>query len=226
LNAALTHPSPNFGERRNGADPRLVVIHYTAMPDAGAALARLCDPSAEVSCHWLIGADGALASLVAEEMRAWHAGAGAWGGCSDVNSASIGIELDNDGASPFPEAQMAALEVLLDRTMARWGIPPEGVIAHSDMAPGRKRDPGPRFDWRRLAAGGRAVWPEPAGKEADLFRALAAIGYPVGDGEAAVLASFRSRFRPGAAGPADAVDARLAADLARRFPVDRTVPSA
>ena len=151
---ALTHPSPNFGARRGGARPSLVVIHYTAMESAEAALARLCDPAAEVSSHWLIGADGALFSLVAEEMRAWHAGAGSWGDVVDVNSASIGIELDNDGVSPFPEAQMVALEELLGGVLARWGIPPEGVIGHSDSAPGRKIDPGPRFDWGRLALSG------------------------------------------------------------------------
>ena len=101
-----------------------------------------------------------------EEARAWHAGAGVWGGAEDVNSRSIGIELANagplDGFPPFPEPQMAALEGLLDAICARWGIPPAGVIAHSDMAPGRKADPGPKFDWRRLARGGRAVWAEAA----------------------------------------------------------------
>ena len=147
----LSHPSPNFGERRGELTPTLVVIHYTAMESAEAALARLSDPVAEVSSHWLIGADGALYSLVDEAMRAWHAGAGSWGDVEDVNSASIGIELDNDGASPFPEAQMVALEELLCGVLERWAIPPEGVIGHSDCAPGRKIDPGPRFDWGRLA---------------------------------------------------------------------------
>lgn len=224
--AVLTHPSPNFGERRNRAVPRLIVIHYTAMADAEAALERLCDPASEVSCHWLVGADGTLASLVDERERAWHAGAGAWGACSDVNSASIGIELDNDGASPFPESQMAALEGLLDGIMARWGIGPDAVIGHSDMAPGRKRDPGPRFDWRRLALGGRAVWPAAGHASRDFSSAARAFGYPAGADEDALLAAFRGRFRPGACGPADLEDARLAADLAHRFPVDREPSSA
>jgi N-acetylmuramoyl-L-alanine amidase len=157
---AVARPSPNCGERRDGLRPSLVVLHYTAMASAEAALARLCDPGAEVSCHWLIDEDGRLFALVPEELRAWHAGAGTWRGRGDVNSRSIGIELQNDGRSPFPERQMAALERLLPGIMARWEIAPAGVIAHSDMAPDRKADPGPRFDWRRLARAGLSVWPE------------------------------------------------------------------
>ncbi len=223
MSAALSHPSPNFGERRCEAVPHLIVLHYTAMADAAAALERLCDPGAEVSCHWLVGADGRVSSLVAEEMRAWHAGVGSWGGCMDVNSASIGIELDNDGVSPFPEAQMAALEGVLDGIMGRWGIGPSGLIGHQDMAPGRKADPGLRFDWRRLARGGRAVWPEGGGRgDPAAFLSMAwHFGYPREAGEEAVLAAFRARFRPGAEGPADATDAGLAAELVRRFSIDR-----
>lgn len=217
----LSHPSPNFGDRRNGLRPTLVVLHYTAMMTADAAVERLCDPAVEVSCHWLVSDQGAVCSLVDEAKRAWHAGAGSWGGCGDVNSASIGVELDNDGFSPFPEAQIAALEALLDGIMARWGIGPAGIIGHSDIAPERKRDPGGRFDWRRLALGGRAVWPE-AGGGGDAFHADArAFGYPADVGDEAVLAAFRARFRPGVSGPVDEVDRAMAADLARRFGVDR-----
>ena len=215
----LSHPSPNFGPRRDGAQVSLVVVHYTAMESAAAALERLCDPAAEVSAHYLISEDGTLFSLVAEDSRAWHAGAGAWGGIQDVNSHSIGIELANDGDSPFPEAQMAALEGLLDDGMGRHGIAPARVIAHSDMAPGRKIDPGPRFDWRRLALGGRSIWPAPS-KPGAVFEDLARFGYALDAGEAAVLAAFRARFRPGATGPQDEIDAGLAADLAARFGVD------
>lgn len=146
----LTHPSPNFGERKGGARPSLVVIHYTAMASAMAACERLCDPGAEVSAHYLIDYDGTVMSLVAEDKRAWHAGAGSWGEITDVNSHSIGIELQNTGFEPFGEPQMAALEGLLSEIMNRWGILPEGVIGHLDCAPGRKIDPGPRFDWARL----------------------------------------------------------------------------
>lgn len=212
-------PSPNFGARRDGLRPELVVLHYTAMPSARASLDRLCDPAAEVSAHYLIDEDGGVVRLVDEAMRAWHAGAGEWRGAGDVNSRSIGIELQNDGASPFPESQMAALERVLGAVMARWAIPPEGVIAHSDMAPGRKADPGPRFDWRRLARAGLSVWPEP-GAPGDFAVDAGAFGYPGVESEL-LLAAFRLRFRPWAEGPVDATDRALAADLARRFAVDR-----
>lgn len=215
-------PSPNCGERRGGLRPRLVVLHYTAMASAEAALARLCDPEAEVSAHYLVDEDGAITRLVPEVLRAWHAGAGEWGGAGDLNSRSIGVELQNDGRSPFPLPQMAALEHLLDAVMARWDIPPEGVIAHSDMAPDRKADPGPRFDWRRLARGGRSVWPDcsdpaPPGDFAGHARAF---GYPDA-GLDLILAAFRLRFRPWATGPLDDTDRAMMARLAARWPVDR-----
>lgn len=213
-------PSPNHGERRGGARPGLVVIHYTAMATAAAARARLCDPAAEVSAHWLIDEAGRAEALVPEDRRAWHAGAGAWGGVGDVNSRSIGIELANPGDRPFPEPQMAALEQLLAGLRDRWGIRPERVIGHSDMAPDRKRDPGPRFDWRRLALAGLSVWPGPGGDAgADLAASLRAFGYPQAPREV-LLAAFRLRFRPWAAGPEGPADRAAAADLARRFPVD------
>jgi N-acetylmuramoyl-L-alanine amidase len=198
--------SPNFGPRRDGLGPELVVLHYTAMPTAETALARLCDPGSEVSAHYLVAEDGRVWRLVDEEMRAWHAGAGSWAGRADVNSRSIGIELANAGPlagfPPFPEPQMAALERLLDAILARWSIAPAGVIAHSDMAPGRKADPGPKFDWRRLARGGRALWPEPALAPAaadwPAFAAAAeAAGYAAPDGDwPAVLRAARLRWRP------------------------------
>lgn len=213
-------PSPNCGPRRGGARPDLIVIHYTALATCAEARARLCDPAAEVSAHWLIDTDGTAEQLVDEAMRAWHAGAGAWGAVTDVNSRSVGIELANPGDLPFPEAQMAALERLLAAIMGRWPVPPERVIAHSDMAPGRKCDPGPRFDWRRLALGGLAVWPGPGGDPSADFRASArAFGYPDVAAEL-LLGAFRLRFRPWAEGPEDGTDRALAHDLARRFPVD------
>jgi len=156
-NAPIWHPSPNFGPRRDALTPTLIVVHYTAMANAPAALERLCDPQTEVSAHYLIGGDGTLWQMVEESQRAWHAGAGEWQGQSDINSRSIGVELDNRGDHPFGEPQMRALEDLLPGIMARWGITAAGVIGHSDMAPGRKFDPGPRFDWARLARQGLAV---------------------------------------------------------------------
>lgn len=217
---AVPWPSPNFGARREGVRPDLIVLHYTAMATCAQARARLCDPAAEVSAHWLISEAGKVEQLVDEQMRAWHAGAGAWGAVSDVNSCSIGIELANSGDAPFPESQMAALERLLAGVMGRWQVPPERVIAHSDMAPARKRDPGPRFDWQRLARTGLSVWPGSGGDARQpLARSLSLIGYPDAPPQAR-LAAFRLRFRPWARGPEDAVDRALAADLALRFPVD------
>ncbi|MEM6488592.1 MAG: N-acetylmuramoyl-L-alanine amidase [Pseudomonadota bacterium] len=145
----------------------MVVIHYTAMATAEAARARLSDPAAQVSAHYLIGRDGALWALVAEDRRAWHAGLAAWAGECDVNSRSIGIELDHPGedeaglAVPYPAAQVAALEALLADLRARRAVPPERVLGHACVAPGRKRDPGPAFDWRRLGRAGLAAWLDP-----------------------------------------------------------------
>ncbi|MDX2485335.1 MAG: N-acetylmuramoyl-L-alanine amidase [Pseudodonghicola sp.] len=199
------HPSPNFGDRRNALRPELVVLHYTAMAGAGAALARLCDPESEVSSHYLIGADGTLWQMVREADRAWHAGAGTWRGLEDINSRSIGIELDNRGDHPFSEPQMATLETLLPGIMARWGIGPAGVIGHSDMAPGRKCDPGPRFDWARLARLGLALPHAPqsgCATDPEGFRALAVrAGYPTEASEADLLSAVRHRVRPSGRGP-------------------------
>ncbi len=212
------YPSPNFGERRGGVRPSLIVLHYTAMASCAEARERLCAPEHEVSAHWLISETGEAEALVDEAMRAWHAGAGEWAGLSDINSHSIGIELVNTGSQPFPEPQMAALERILADIMARWEIPAHRVIAHSDMAPTRKGDPGARFDWRRLALAGLSVWPGAVKAQPESFNAHArTFGYPNAP-DAALLSAFRLRFRPWAMGPLDAVDAGLAADLAQRYP--------
>jgi N-acetylmuramoyl-L-alanine amidase len=207
--------SPNHGERRGGVTPRLVVLHYTGLRDLATARDWLCDPVREVSAHWLLAEDGSAEPLVDEHRRAWHAGAGAWGGITDVNSASIGIEMQNPGSRPYPEAQMAGLERLLSGILARWSIPPAGVIAHSDMAPARKIDPGPRFDWRRLARQGLSIWPDqPGDPEAPLHQSLTAIGYPDAPAEAR-LGAFRLRFRPFARGAESAGDRAVAESVAR-----------
>ena len=187
------------------------MLHYTGMASCAEARERLCDPAAEVSAHWLISETGVVEALVPEHRRAWHAGAGAWGGVTDVNSQSIGVELANPGDRPFAQAQMAALEQLLPAIMARWQIPAQGVIAHSDLAPTRKGDPGARFDWRRLALQGLAVWPDP-GEPGDFRADLRAFGYR-GAAEADLLAAFRLRFRPWGRGPLSEPDAALAAGL-------------
>lgn len=180
---------------------------------------RLCDPAFEVSAHYLIAEDGRLWQMVREEDRAWHAGRGAWGECADVNSRSVGIELANPATHPFPEPQMAVLEVLLGEIMARWSIPASRVLAHSDIATGRKIDPGPRFDWQRLARRGLSVWPQ-AGQGGDFYRDARRFGYR-GTPED-ILAAFRLRFRPRAFGPLDDMDRALMADLAARFPCDQS----
>lgn len=215
---AVWHPSPNFGPRRDGLMPSLIVLHYTAMKSAQAALERLCDPAAEVSAHYLIGADGTLWQMVAEEHRAWHAGAGEWSGQDDINSRSIGIELDNLGTHPFSAPQMAALEKLMHGVMQRWDISAPGVIGHSCMAPGRKSDPGPRFDWNRLARQGLAAAASkgkvPQDPSFELFRkSAAAAGFTAAADDEALLAAVRLRFRPWARGPLTSADfAPLGAD--------------
>jgi N-acetylmuramoyl-L-alanine amidase len=195
-------PSPNHGPRAGAID--MLVLHYTGMKSAEEALDRLCDPAAAVSAHYLIEEAGTLWRLVAEERRAWHAGVSSWRGRSDINDASIGIELANPGHEwgycPFPEAQMAALEGLCCDILARHAIPPRHVLAHSDVAPQRKQDPGELFDWPRLARAGIGLWPA-AGHTApdDWARLLAAIGYEPGrtDEESrAVLTAFQRRYRP------------------------------
>ncbi|MCP5071888.1 MAG: N-acetylmuramoyl-L-alanine amidase [Rhodobacteraceae bacterium] len=207
----------------------MVVIHYTAMESTAAAVERLCDPVAEVSAHYLIGEDGSTYPLVSEDLRAWHAGAGAWGRARDVNSHSIGFELANKGpdsdAPEFPEAQMQTLERILGEILLRRRIPPERVIAHSDMAPGRKSDPGPYFDWKRLADKGLSVWVDAAPAEVDwtVFRSAAEVfGYRATDSDdqswLLVLEAFRLRFRPGVRGPLDGQDVGTIVALAEKWP--------
>ncbi len=200
----------------------MVVIHYTAMDSAAEAIERLCDPEFEVSAHYLIDSDGTITQLVSEELRAWHAGAGAWGDVTDVNSHSIGIELDYcppfEGILQFDPRQMQALQDLLTDILQRHPeITPESIIGHSDMAPGRKVDPGPRFDWRRLALRGLALWPGVAGPGA-FDEDLAAIGYRLPEGAEAglLLAAFRMRCRRWARGRLSGGDRQAARALAAR----------
>lgn len=221
-------PSPNFGDRKDGAVPELIVLHYTAMESCDAACRTLCNPDNEVSAHYLISKDGHVVQMVEEDKRAWHAGAGTWQGRGDVNSRSIGIEMSNTGFVPFSAPLFNSLEVLLRGIMTRWDIPASAVIAHSDFAPGRKIDPGRRFDWQRLARQGMAVWP--VGERhavADMARFSAAatsLGYPDDVEPKTQLASFRLRFNPTASGPVTTRDVSMAEALAREFGIDqRTV---
>ena len=205
-------PSPNFNERQLPVS--MIVLHYTGMQSAEAALARLTDPAAEVSAHYLIDEQGQVLVLVDEALRAWHAGASFWRGVTDVNSASVGIELVNPGHDfgyrPFPIPQMAALLRLLPEIVQRHGIAAANVVGHSDIAPTRKIDPGELFDWEQLASHGlavprpRAALTDPPWDDAGVAAALARYGYAVDDLPAAIRA-FQRRFRPEAVtGLADA----------------------
>ena len=172
-------PSPNFDARR--APPDMLVLHYTGMQTAEAAIARLCDPEARVSAHYVVDEDGSILRLVPEERRAWHAGRGGWQGETDCNAASIGVEIVNPGHEfgyrDFPEAQIAAVLELVADIRGRWTIPDARIIGHSDLAPDRKQDPGERFPWKRLAAAGHGLWFEPAEER------IAALGAPLGPGD-------------------------------------------
>ncbi|WP_420860939.1 N-acetylmuramoyl-L-alanine amidase [Algirhabdus cladophorae] len=188
------------------------------MASSQLALERLCDPEFEVSAHYLICSTGTLYQLVSDEMRAWHAGVGSWGGLDDINSHSIGIELDNNGQVPFTEVQMNCLKALLRDLMTRFDIPPSRVIGHSDMAPGRKSDPGAMFDWQDLAAAGLSVWATTDQQDGPAFdRAAAAFGYPI---TPYTLEAFRLRFRPKSHGPEEPSDRALMQALAAAYPVD------
>jgi len=156
-------PSPNFDARL--APPDMIVLHYTGMASGAAALDRLTDPASKVSAHYLVEEDGRLFALVDEARRAWHAGVASWGVATDINGAAIGIELVNPGHEfgyrPFTDDQMTTLTALLTDIRDRWTIPDARILAHSDVAPARKQDPGERFDWQRLAAAGHGLWTEP-----------------------------------------------------------------
>lgn len=213
----IAAPSPNFDARKG--PPDMVVLHYTGMQSGPEALARLCDPAAKVSAHYLIEEDGRLFTLVAEERRAWHAGVSFWKGERDINAVSIGIELVNPGHEfgyrAFPDAQIAALTDLLDDIRGRWDIPDSRILGHSDVAPDRKQDPGELFPWQALAAAGHGLWVEPSaspgaplsfGDEGAGVFALQAgltrLGYdsaPTGRFEfetALILTAFQSHWRP------------------------------
>lgn len=210
----VDHPSPNCGARRDGLRPELIVIHYTAMDSAEAAIERLCDPEVEVSAHYVISRYGQITQLVDETQRAWHAGAGEWAGKDDINSRSIGIELDNRGYHPFSELQMTALETLLVGIMTRWAIPPSGVIGHSDMSPGRKTDPGLHFDWARLARQGLASAGAPEARPLEIsepaFTAHAqASGFTATAPFDTLLAATRARFAPWRRGALTSADMSL-----------------
>jgi len=196
-------PSPNFDER--SLPVSMIVLHYTGMPDAASAVKRLTDSEAKVSAHYLIAEDGTVMRLVPEDKRAWHAGRSHWRGITDVNSASIGVELVNPGHEwgyrPFPDEQIDALVPLLASIKDRYAITRGNIVGHSDIAPTRKQDPGELFPWGKLARL-RLALPRPTRNlmdpmwtDAGFLLALDRFGYDVSDRLAAVVA-FQRRFRP------------------------------
>ncbi|MEM8663724.1 MAG: N-acetylmuramoyl-L-alanine amidase [Pseudomonadota bacterium] len=222
-------PSPNFDGRT--APPDIIVLHYTDMKSAASAVRWLTTAQSKVSAHYLIGADGDLFQMVAEEDRAWHAGLSFWDGSEDVNARSIGIELDCPGHRPdaptFPAVQIDALLDLLATLRARWPVPRRNVVGHSDVAPSRKIDPGERFPWAKLVAEGHALEAIPVEPthETELTKTLAACGYgPAKDvaTRAHLIKAFHRRHRPDAVtAPADAHTAALAEGLAQAVAKER-----
>lgn len=194
----LLCPSPNHGPRDARLTIDMLLLHYTGMPEADGALKWLCAEESEVSAHYFIYEDGRIVQMVPESRRAWHAGAAFWGGERDINGCSIGVEIANEGPGSiqpeFSEAQMKSVILLCQDILARHTILPQRVLGHSDVAPGRKVDPGPYFDWQRLAKEGIGLWAEPldtgsghvlrsgdTGEEVAAYQqALAGYGYSLG----------------------------------------------
>lgn len=234
-NNIISHPSSNFGDRPEGCPIDILVLHYTGMKSGKEALERLSDPESSVSSHYLIEEDGSILLLVDEDKRAWHAGRGCWQGCSDVNSHSIGVEIVNPGHEfgyrPFPDVQIQSVIALCQDILSRFDIPPERVIAHSDMAPDRKEDPGELFPWKLLAENGIGIWPQddelahatqtPADQNPDAFdQLLAKIGYSLGDESNSTqrAIAFQRHWRPAdISGVADTQCFRIARSLANQI---------
>lgn len=219
--AQVVKPSPNFGERRNGLLPSILLLHYTGVETAAKAIDWLTTAESQVSCHYAIDEAGVVTQMVAEDMRAWHAGESFWAGESDINSVSIGIEIHNPGHEwgyvEFPDVQLLAVEALCLEIIGRHRIRPERVLAHSDVAPRRKQDPGEKFPWGRLARAGIGHWVRPEAVNsaepglaagvagplvAEVQMRLASYGYgiePTGLVDAQtefVVAAFQRHFRP------------------------------
>ena len=232
-------PSPNIEPRREEQKPDLLLLHYTGMESCDGALAWLTNPDSKVSCHYLVDEEGRITQMVAEEMRAWHAGLAHWAGEDDINSCSIGVEIHNGGhefgTPDFPDVQMKAVVELCRDIVTRNNIPPRRVLAHSDVAPARKSDPGEKFDWKRLAEAGVGLWveSEPVGSDdglgpdeggddvKSLQVALKQLGYgiePSGTYDEATLIAvraFQRHWRP------EKTDGR--ADRSTRVTLDRLI---
>lgn len=215
--------SPNIGTRRGTTKPSLLILHYTGLETAKRSIDVLCDPICEVSCHYLIDVDGHVTQMVREADRAWHAGKSYWRGETDINSHSVGIEIQNPGHAhgypDFPDMQMIAVERLARDIVSRHGMPAENVLAHSDIAPQRKIDPGEKFDWQRLHGAGVGHWIAPQKLTEELVasefdaavpdervqtcqKLLQQYGYDVAtdgrldDATQRVISAFQRHFRP------------------------------
>ncbi|HEY8587742.1 MAG TPA: N-acetylmuramoyl-L-alanine amidase [Rhodanobacter sp.] len=218
-------PSPNHDMRR----PVLIVLHYTNQHSVQESLdtLRTANRGGPVSAHYLVGADGHIYQLVSDQLRAWHGGPGRWGTITDINSASIGIELDNDGSTPFAQPQIDSLIRLLGDLTTRLRIPRTQIVGHQDFAPARKDDPGPLFPWQQLADAGFGLWPQGAlidpPVDFDPWLALAAIGYPLDD-RAATVRAFRNHFRGLGGDTLDAQDLRILYNLALQITANGDPP--
>ncbi|HST94355.1 MAG TPA: N-acetylmuramoyl-L-alanine amidase [Microvirga sp.] len=245
--AAKVFPSPNHGERKEGRHPSMLVLHYTGMPDEGEALQWLCNPMSQVSAHYFVFGDGRVLQMVPEARRAWHAGVSSWDGETDINSRSIGIEIANPGhpggLPPFPDGQIDSVVALTRDILTRWRIPAVRVLAHSDVAPGRKLDPGEAFPWERLHRAGVGHWVAPApirdgrffsrgdqGMPIEALQAMLAMyGYGVringvfDEDTEKVVAAFQRHFRPERVdGVADASTITTLRNLIAARPSDET----
>jgi N-acetylmuramoyl-L-alanine amidase len=218
--AAKVFPSPNHGERKEGRRPTMLILHYTGMPDEGEALQWLCNPISQVSAHYFVFEDGRVVQIVPEARRAWHAGVSSWDGEADINSSSIGIEIANPGhpggLPPFGDDQIEGVIALAKDIVTRWRMPMHRVLAHSDVAPGRKQDPGELFPWERLHRAGVGHWvpPDPVrdgrffargdqGMPVEALQAMLAMyGYGLritgafDDDTEKVVSAFQRHFRP------------------------------
>jgi N-acetylmuramoyl-L-alanine amidase len=234
MRAYIDRPSANYNDRK-GQAVQFLVLHYTAMATTEAAIERLCDPQSGVSSHYVVGEDGAIYRLVAEDKRAWHAGVSYWDGKTDLNSSSVGIEIANPGDTPFARAQMDAVIALCRDIVKRHGIRAFYVIGHCDIAPDRKQDPGELFAWVELEANNVGVYPSPTQgdfsassrwTDADLAQRLTKYGYSPTNDLTTTVTAFQRHFQPevfkqGKAGHADAeTKARLACLLRRKAIAD------
>ena len=220
---SIKYTSPNYGLRGDDSEIEFIILHYTAM-NTVSSLERLCDPIHEVSCHYLIDPGGVLFQLVDDDKRAWHAGKAYWRGYHDLNSRSLGIELVNSGNEFYPEAQMKSLIRLLQHLVKLYKINPKNVLGHSDIAPSRKSDPGPWFNWKKLACNGLALFPEvtmPLDCNQNFFLAQAErAGFTMDASFEQILKTFRFRCRPNFTGAFDGYDCALIQKFADAFDID------